>query len=166
MRRAALQLDFTSTLELQAKPKKSEILQTFHSFQRLTRIRVQLLLPNPDLTRFTKALFEELEGGGIREYIADMRNPRGLNQQEGELPHAAAAMAEDGYKKGEVLMEGLREGKKETVKTGTRPARGTVEGIKDFVRGLAAAARTKEARQMTDALLAEIDRVSDTSEVA
>jgi hypothetical protein len=75
-------------------------------------------------------------------------------------------MAEDGYKKGEVLMEGIREGRRETVKTGTRPARGKVEGIKDFVRGQATTARTQEGRIITDAILKEIDRVSDEPETA
>ena len=39
LKRAASQLHFTSTIELQVKPKKSEILETFLSFQRLTRIQ-------------------------------------------------------------------------------------------------------------------------------
>lgn len=166
LRRAASQRNFTSTIELQTKPTKSEILKTFVSFERLTRIRVQLLLPNPELSRLTQALFDELQNGGIREYIADMRNPSGLSQREQTLPHAAAAMAEDGYKKGEVLMEGIREGRKETVKTGTRPARGKVEGIKDFVRGQATTARTQEGKIITDAILKEIDRVADDPESA
>lgn len=164
LQRVASHLHFTSTIELQTKPQKSEILKTFVSFQRLTRIKVQLLLPNPDLSRLTKGLYDELTTGGIREYIADMRNPGGLSQQEQTLPHAAAAMAEDGYKKGEVLMEGVRDGRKEIVKTGTRPARGKVEGIKDFVRGQATTARTKEGKNITEAIIKEIERVSDTPE--
>lgn len=166
LRRAASQRNFTSTIELQTKPRRSEILKTFVSFQRLTRIRVELLLPNPELSRLTQGLYDELQNGGIREYIADMRNPGGLSQREQTLPHAAAAMAEDGYKKGEVLMEGIREGRKEAVKTGTRPARGKVEGIKDFVRGQATTARTQEGRIITDSILKEIDRVSDDPETA
>ncbi len=162
MTRHLVAVEIKSTaIELQTKPQKSEILATFASFQRLTRIKVQLVLPNPELSRLTEALFNELRAGGIREYLADMRNPSGLNQEEQTLPHAAAAMAEDGYKKGEVLMEGVRDGRKEVVKTGTRPARGKVDGIKDFVRGQASTARTQEGKIITDAILKEIDRVSD-----
>lgn len=166
LRKAATRLNFTSTVELQTKPKKSEILKTFRSFKRLTRIRVRLLLPNPELSRLTQALYDELKNGEIRDYIADMRNPGGLSQREQTLPHAAAAMAEDGYKKGEVLMEGVRDGAKESVKTGTRPARGKVEGIRDFVRALATMARTREGKVMTDSILKEIDRISDDPEAA
>lgn len=164
--KSAERLNYTSSIELQNKPKKSEILKTFKSFQRLTRIRVRLLLPNPELSHLTQGLFDDLEAGGIREYIADMRNPGGLSQREQTLPHAAAAMAEDGYKKGEVLMEGIRQGRKETVKTGTRPARGKVDGIKEFIRGQAAIARTKEGKIITDSILKEIDRITDEPEQA
>ncbi len=164
VKKAAVQLQFSSTIELQEKPKKSEILKTFLSFQRLTRIKVQLLLPNPDLSRLTQKLYDELKDGGVRQYIADMRNPGGLSQAEQTLPHAAAAMAEDGYKKGEVLLEGIRGGRKETVKTGTRPARGKVDGIKAFVRGQAAIARTQEGKGITDSILKEIERISDEPE--
>lgn len=166
IQRSAVSLEFSSIIELQAKPKKSEILETFMSFQRLTRIKVKLLLPNPELSRLTQHLYDELREGGVRLFIADMRNPGGLSQKEQTLPHAAAAMAEDGYKKGEVLLEGVRGGRKESVKTGTQPARGKVEGIKDFVRGQASAVRTLEGKAVTDAILKEIDRVSDQPEIA
>jgi hypothetical protein len=166
VRKASVHLKFSSTIELQEKPKKSEILKTFMSFQRLTRIKVQLLLPNPELSRFTQSLYDELRNGGVRQFLADMRNLGGLSQAEQTLPHAAAAMAEDGYKKGEVILEGIRGGRKETVKTGTRPARGKVEGIKDFVRGQATTTRTQEGKNITEAILKEIDRVADEPEIA
>ena len=153
-------LNYRSKIELQPKPKNAEILKTFASFQRLTRIKVELLLPNPELSRLTEKLFAQLQEGGVREYLADMKNPNGLSQKELTLPHAAAAMAEDGYKKGDVILEGIRDGKKETIKTGMRPARGRVDGVKDFVRGLATSAKTKEGKIITEAILKEIDRIA------
>lgn len=166
VRRAAVNLSFSSSIELQEKPKKSEILKTFMSFEKLTRIKVKLLLPNPELSRLTQHLYDELSQGGVRLFIADMRNPGGLSQTEETLPHAAAAMAEDGYKKGEVLLEGIKDGRRETVKTGTQAARGKVEGIKDFVRGQASTVRTQEGKAVTEAILKEIDRVADEPEIA
>lgn len=166
IKRAAVNQGFSSTLELQAKPRKSEVLSTFLSFQRLTRIKVRLVIPNPELSRFTKSLYEELKEGSVREFLADMKNPNGLSQEEQTLPHAAAAMAEDGYKKGQVLMEGLRGGRKESIRTGTQPARGRVEGIKDFVRGQASTARTKEGQAIIEAILREIDRIADEPDIA
>jgi len=161
LRRAATAAGFSSTIELQAKPRKSEVLSTFLSFQRLTRIKVRLVIPNPELSRFTRSLYQELKEGSVREFLADMKNPNGLSQSEQTLPHAAAAMAEDGYKKGQVVMEGIKDGRKERIRTGTQPARGSVEGIKDFVRGQASTARTKEGQAITEAILKEIDRLAD-----
>lgn len=153
-------LKYRSNIILHPKPMKSDILKSFLSFDRLTRLRVQLLLPNPDLTRLTRKLFQELQEGGIRTYLADMRNPGGLSQKELTLPHAAAAMAEDGYKEGDVLLEGFRGGKRETIKTGKRPARGLVEGAKEFVDELGSLSTTVQGEMFTDAVLEEIERLS------
>jgi hypothetical protein len=89
-------------------PNQEEILEAFFSFQRLTRLRVHLLLPNPELSRYTQKLFEELQSGGIRDYLADMRNPQGMSKAQENLPFATAAMAAAGYKEGDVLLEGVR----------------------------------------------------------
>lgn len=152
---------YRSVIQLQPKPKKADILKSFVSFQRLTRLRVHLLLPNPDLSRFTRGLFDELRNGGIREYIADMRNPGGLSQEEMTLPHAAASMAEDGYKSGEVIMEGIKNGKRQTLKTGVRPARGKVENIRDSVQDLPAIIETPAGPVISDSLTEEIERLAD-----
>jgi hypothetical protein len=102
-----------------------------------------------------------MEESAIREYTQDMRNPNGLSQREEGLPFASAAMAQDGYKDGEVLMTGIREGRRATVRTGRRAARGKVEGLKSFVRGMASIARTREARAAVTAIMEEIDRIAE-----
>lgn len=102
-----------------------------------------------------------MERGGIREYLQDMKNPSGLYKGEGALPHASASLAQAGYKDGEVTMEGIREGKKRKVKTGRRAARGKLEKVRDFVRGMHKGAKSKETREATQAIIEEIDKLAE-----
>jgi len=160
---ASTKLEFRSAVKLMPKPNKEEILDAFRSFRRLTRLRVQLLLPNPELSRYTRKLFEELRDGSIREYLADMRNPQGLSQDEERLPYASAAMAAAGYKEGDVVLEGVRPGsnQKQIVRTGEKPIRGKVADLKEFIRGMGSVARTKETQTAVKAILQEIDRIAE-----
>jgi hypothetical protein len=119
---AAHKLEIRSNLRIEPIPQESEILETFRSFTLLTRLRVFLKLPNPELSRFTRNLYNEMLGGGIREFLQDMKNREGLSQEQGKLPYAAAAMADAGYKEGEVTMEGVRSGREEKVVTGESAA--------------------------------------------
>ena len=100
-----------------------------------------------------------MQSGGVREYLNDLKNGSGLSQTEGQLPHAIASLAQDGYKKGEVVMNGVKDGKRRRVKTGRHAARGQVERVRDFIRGQTTIAKTQEARAALGAVLEEIDRV-------
>lgn len=154
---AAHDLRFASTLRIEPIPATEEILTAFRSFQLLTRLKLTLRLPNPELTRFTEKLHREMVAGSIREYTQDMRNPKGLSQGETALPFASAAMAQQGYKNGDVLMEGLRNGSRKTIKTGRHAARGKVNRLRDFIRGMSTNLRTKEAQTAVAAIINEID---------
>jgi hypothetical protein len=148
-------------LRLEPVPREEEILREFRSFQRLTRLRVKLRIPNPELDRRTEQLRKEMLNGDIREYTQDMRNPNGLSLSETALPFATAAMAQAGYKDGEVIMSGFRDGRRATVRTGNRAARGRVERLRDFVRGIAVTVRTQEAKNAISRILEEVDRVAE-----
>ncbi len=52
------EMEFRSSLRLEPVPEPAEILDAFRSFDRLTRLRVHLVLPNPELTRVTRQLYE------------------------------------------------------------------------------------------------------------
>ena len=161
--KAATELQFRSTIRLMPLPSVEEVLSAFRSFDRLTRLRARLLVPNPELTRYSQELFNSLKDGNIRELLVDMRNPSGLSKSETELPFAAASIAAAGYKDEEVTFEGVRAGSdhKQIVKTGEQPLRGEVEDLRDFVRGIFATVRTKEARDAVRAIIAEIDRLAE-----
>lgn len=156
---AASKIQISSSLFLEEVPEKHEIVKLFKSFDRLTRLKVYLRLPNPELTRYTKSLYEDLQNGGIREYMQDMKNPGGLSKDEEARPFASIALAEEGYKEGEVLFEGIKDGRPTKVKSSEEAARGKLEALKDYVRGIAANAKTKETQHVLSAITEEIDRL-------
>jgi len=158
---SARSLEFQSVLRLEPVPREAEILTAFRSFDRLTRLRVRLRIPNPELDRRTERLRRELVAAEIREYTQDMKNPRGLSTDEGNLPFATAAMAQAGYKDGEVVLNGNRLNKLITVRTGKRAARFRIERLKDFVRGMAATAKSKETQNAVASILEEVDRLAE-----
>lgn len=156
---AAYRMGFGSTIQLEPIPEQNGIVGLFLSFQRVTRMRVTLRIPNPELNRYTRALYEDLSTSGIREFTQDMKNPNGMSKSETARPFASAVLAEQGYKKGEVIIEGVRNDSFEQVSSGSAAARGNVRGLRDFVRGMHANAKTKEAQKALSAIAAEIDRI-------
>lgn len=156
---AALALGKCSSIELEPVPERHGIIGLFRSFDRITRLRVTLRIPNPELTRYTQALYDDLATSGVREYTQDMKNPNGLSKAENARPFASAALAEQGYKKGEVQLEGVRNDTFEKVCSGSTAARGTIAALKDFVRGMHVNARTKEAQRALLAIVEEIDKI-------
>lgn len=164
---AATALGFKSSLRLEPVAQNSEILSTFQKFSLLTRLRVHLRLPNPDLSRYMKTLHEMMTEGQVRDLLQDMKNKNGLSQQKGNLPHAAVTMADAGYKKGEVVMEGVIDGKPQTVVTGQNAVRVSVEAsknlewLREFTRGAAATAPAKSTKEALETVIAEINKQID-----
>ena len=156
---AAIRMEFCSSIELEPIPEKNGIIGLFLSFERLTRMRLTLRIPNPELSRYTRSLYEDLSQSGIRELTQDMKNPNGLSKQQEALPFASAVLAEQGYKKGDVQFEGLRNGTFEQATSGSSAARGNVRGLRDYVRGMHANAKAKETQRVLAAIAAEIDRL-------
>lgn len=157
---AGLSIDLRSNIVLEPIPERDELLTIFRSFPKLVRLKIKVRLPNPELSRHTKRLYDDLCDGGIREYTQDMRNPNGLNLEDDALPHASVCLAEAGYKDGEVIFVGIREGRKEKIVTGLQAARGKLDGLRDYIRGLKDNAKTKETRSVLDSLMNEINRIA------
>ncbi len=159
LEQAAARLGIWSRIRLEPIPKKNEITGLFRSFDRITRMKLTLRIPNPELNRYTAAIYEDMKIGGIREMTQDMRNPSGLSLSQDARPYASAVLAEQGYKKGEVQLEGVRNGEWEEARSGSVAARGGVSGLRDFIRGLSAIAKAKETQRALEAVAAEVDRV-------
>lgn len=155
----ALSLGKSSAISLEPVPEKHEIISLFQSFDRITRIKATLRIPNPELTRYTESLFEDLKNSDVREYTQDMKNPSGLSKSENARPFATAVLAQQGYKKGDVQLEGYRNEGFEKVTSGSVASRGAIKSLKDFVRGLSANAKAKETRTVLQEIAKEIDRI-------
>ena len=155
----SLSLGKASAISLEPVPEKHEIIGLFKSFDRITRIKATLRIPNPELTRYTQSLFDDLKAGNVREYTQDMKNPGGLSKEEGARPFATAVLAQQGYKTGDVQMEGYRNNDFEKVISGSSATRGTINSLKQFVRGLSANARAKETKKALFEIANEIDRI-------
>ena len=164
MEQASRQAGYRGRIELEPVPREEEIMTAFRSFERLTRLRVWLGLPNPELSRYAQSLYNDMEEGDVREYLTDMRNSKGLNKAEGKLPHAAAEVAQAGYKKGTVKLEGIRNGRTDKAETGGKAARGTPAALRDYVRGMRDNARAKETRDALGSILGEMDRIAPPPE--
>ena len=156
---AANRLEMWSKIQLEPIPEQNGIVGLFKSFERLTRMRLTLRIPNPELNRYTKFLYEDLSNSGIREITQDMKNPNGLSQREDARPYASAVLAEQGYKKGDVQFEGLRDGEFDQASSGSAAARGSIRGLREYVRGMHANAKAKEAQRVLAAIADEIDRI-------
>ncbi len=156
---SAADLKYSSSIQLEEIPEKHEILKLFNSFELLTRLKVNLRIPNPELSRYTKKLYQDLQDGEIREYSQDMKNPGGMAKGKDARPYATASLAQAGYKEGEVLFEGFQNGEHVSIKSSEDAARGKIEVLKDYVRGIEASANTKEGKNILAAITAEIDRL-------
>ncbi len=156
---AALACGESSNIELEPVPEFHRIINLFRSFDLITRIKATLRIPNPELTRYTQSLFDDLKHSDVREYTQDMKNPNGLSKSEDARPFATAALADQGYKKGDVTLEGFRDDKHEKVISGADASRGSIASLKDFVRGLHANAKAKETVKVLMEITKEIDRI-------
>lgn len=147
--------------QLENIPPQDSILELFLSFQKVTRVKVHLKLPNPDMSRLTRELKEKLEEDCIQEIKQDMYNPNGLSTREGGLPLSSIAMAEQGYKKGSVTIEGVGDNGFEKMETGKDTAKGSLVGLKTFLRGLRVNVRTKEGNGLLEAIETELEKIID-----
>lgn len=157
---AAEDMGYLSRLRFEVKPSKSEVEASFRSFDKLTRLQVTLWLPNPEVPDDAKGFYDELVSGNIRKFRQDMSNPNGLSREPGRLPHAAMSIAQAGYKEGELVLEGEKDGLPHEIRTGTNPCRGEVQKIRDYVRGMHTATKDPELKKTLKAVLREIDRIN------
>ena len=162
---AASNLKFSSQIILEPIPSQDDIMETFNKFHKLTRIKVHLLLPNPDLKRSYKKFYDQLSSGEIREIIQDMRNSEGISKAEGELAHSSASMAQAGYKEGPVEMTGdIADKKNHTIMTGETAMRGRIKVLKEHVQGMKSIAKTRESQNVLRLLYLEIEDILGPSE--
>lgn len=154
---AAWKLEFTSQIRLDPVVPEEVVMSRLKSFERVTRLRVTLSIPNPDLGPSYQRLYDEMKEGGIRELTEDMRNERGLNLAPETLPQAALDMALNGYKKGKIHISGYRNGQRDDFTLADDVARIEVEQVRDFVEGYAAGQPSSAVKRFAQAIIKKID---------
>ena len=159
-KRAAKTHGNSAILILEPVPEADSISTLLATFVRVIRIKAKVRIPNPELTRFTKAFYEQLKASRINEYRQDMRNQQqGLSLEEGTLARATIGLAEEGYKDGDVTIIGTRKGQIETVVVGHTAARGTLRVTKEEMRQLSPEDDPIMVTAVIGALLGEIERM-------
>jgi len=156
---AASEKGYLTKLRTEVIPRISDLEASFNWFDKLTRLSVTLWLPNPEVPEDAKNFYKEMEDGGIRKFKQDMSNPNGLSRVPGRLPHAAMSIAQAGYKEGEVLLVGEKDGSFQEVRTGTNPCHGEMKQIRDYVRGMHGAIQDPNTKKVLKNILQEIDRI-------
>lgn len=156
--RAAWDNKLIGKIELEPVPQDEEIVNAFNSFSRLTRLRVDLRLPNPELNRFSKYLYDQMEDSGIKEYLQDMKSISGLNKKEGAIPRASVEIAQAGYKRGTIRLEGYRSGRFEKIIVGAEAARGTINIPREEIKDIK---KMPTSTHSLDVVLAIMEEVND-----
>jgi hypothetical protein len=156
---AAWKLGFTSVIRLSPIVPREIIASHLESFARVTRLRVTLSIPNPDLGPSFQRLYDEMKRGGVRELTEDMRNERGLTLAPETLPQQTLDMAMTGYRKGKIRLYGYgRDGSKDEFTIAADDvARIEIVEVRDFVEGYAAAQKTLAVKRFAEAIIKKID---------
>lgn len=158
---AAWDAGFTSMLRLDEVVPTEVLESRLQQFEKVTRIRVTLSIPNPDLGPSFQRLYDEMKAGGVRELTQDMRSEQGLNVEPGTLPREAVNMAVTGYRKGKIRLYGLSRGERKDLTIADDVARIQIEGLRDFVEGYAAGRSNAEVKRFARAVVQRIDESLD-----
>lgn len=156
---SAFYLGKLSSISLEPVPEKNGIVGLFLSFDKVTRMRLTLRIPNPELNRYTRELYNDLVKSELREITQDMKNPNGMSKNTDARPYACAVLAEQGYKLGDVQISGIKGETFEEATSGSNAVRGNIKSLRDFIRGLSSNLKTKEAKDAIKLVFAEIDRI-------
>lgn len=154
---AAWKLGFTSMVHLDPIIPREVVSGRLSSFDRVTRIRVTLRLPNPDLGPSYRRLYDEMQRGGVRELSQDMRNERGLDLEPETLPRSALEMAMSGYRKGKVRVYGYVGEQRADFTVTDDVARIEITDLRSFAEGYAAGTRSSAVKQFAKVLIERID---------
>jgi len=155
---AAWKHGFTSMIRLDPIPPQEAVAIILKSWDRITRLRVTLRIPNPDLGPSYQRLYDEMKRSGVRELSEDMRNESGLTVSTDTLPQASIDMALKGYRKGKLRLNGYRDGHKDEFIMDDEVVHVEVEDIQAFIEGYAAGRRSSALNTFANAIIEGIDR--------
>jgi hypothetical protein len=138
----------------------ADIVETqIKTFDKITRLRVTLSIPNPDLGPSFQRLYDEMKRGGVRELSQDMRNERGLTVAPDTLPQAALDMGISGYRKGKIRIYGYKDGKKENFTVADDVARIDIEETRDFTEEHTSGPSNSTLKHFAQLIIKNIDEI-------
>lgn len=154
---AAWKLLFKSMIRLTPVVPAETVAVRIKSFEKVTRLRVTLSIPNPDLGPSFQRLFDDMKGGGVRELTQDMRNERGLTVEPDTLPQAALDMAMTGYRKGKIHLYGYRDGQKDSFTVADDVARIEIGEARDLTEGNVSGQGSSSLKRFAQTIMERID---------
>lgn len=154
---ASWALGYTSKIVLDPVIPEEVVTSRLESFTRVTRLRVTLRIPNPDLGPSYRRLYDEMERGGVRELSQDMRNEQGLSLEAEALPRSALDMALKGYRKGKIRVYGYTGDGRDDFTVSDDVARIEVDELRGFIEGYAAGNRSTAVKRFASLLIERID---------
>lgn len=159
IKKVAHEKGFNKTIELEPIAPEKKLINTFYSFDIVKRVKVSIRIPNPDLSRLTRELKEELERDGVNELTQEFKSDFGLSKDDSSRPLRAIAMANDGYKVGNLYIEGVRNGQEEKFESNRQTTSGKLRDFKSFIRGLSANAKAKESINLLKVIKSELQKL-------
>lgn len=157
--KAADDNNLASSLSLEEVPGHSTVFALLNSFSKVTRIRLTVRVPNPELSAYTKKLAEELKADNVRELGLDVKAPQGLTCLRNSPVYAALSLGEAGYKDGEVKISGFKDGVHRTEETGTEAVHGNIAMDKESVKAITPSTNSSIIYGTFEQISIEIDRI-------
>jgi hypothetical protein len=154
---ASHDLGFTSRVDLEPIAPRQVIEQRIGMFERITRIRLTLRIPNPDLGPTFKKLYDEMKESNIRELTEDMRGERGLEMGPNSIPRMAIDMALNGYRKGNVRVYGRRNGGRDEFTIADDVARLDLRDLRNYAEGMEFASGKAAEKRLLRSIIERID---------
>lgn len=143
---------------------RGTILEHLRTLDKVFRFRVRLKLPNPELSKWSKQIYDEMIEQRLTEYLQEFLSPTGIRVDEQSKAFSSGALAELGYKQGGVQIEGQKNGETVLIDEGRTAAKGKIEQLRSLIRGIETNATSK---QLTNALVrieSEVNRLFPPNE--
>ncbi len=156
---AKIRIDIPVVPTLEPIPLRGTIVTRLSGFDRIYRFRVRLKLPNPELNRWARHIYDEMIEQHLSEYLQEFVSPDGIRKDEASKAYSSAALAELGYKEGGVQIDGEQDGRRVQLYEGRTAIAGRIDQLKSLIRGLSTNARGVQLPRALVQIEDEINRL-------
>lgn len=156
---AKVKLPIRVAPRLEPIPLKGTIIQHLRDLDKVFRLRLRLALPNPEINRWAKRIYEEMIEEKIDTYLQEFSSSGGIRVDDESKAFSSAALAELGYREGAIQIDGQKNGKHVQIDEGKSAIRGKIDQLHSLIRGLETNALGKQLPTALDQIKEEIDRL-------